>query len=521
MNWSACLPLVAVAASAFAAEYDVAIRGGRLIDGTGAPATFADIGVKDGRVAFVGKLPAAAQAQSTVTLTNCWVTPGFIDVHTHAENILDLPEAENFTRMGVTTLVIGNCGSSALNVSNFFGEMAAKGAAVNVATLVGHNTVRRKAMGGNLDRPPTPAELEEMRQLVRAAMDDGALGLSTGLIYLPGVFSQTGEIIELARVAASHGGLYASHMRDEGLGIEGAIDELIQISRQASIRAHISHIKLSGRSAWGRAPQILARIDSARAEGLDLTQDQYAYTASSTGIAQLVPESAREGGKFAERLADPDTRASIVAQMKASLARRGQTDYAYAVIALHEPDTSLNGLNIPEAAMKRHGRADLDTQIDLILEIVRDGGASGVFHGMSEGDLRVFMTHPNTMFASDSSVREYKEGVPHPRGYGNNARVLSRYVRDSALLRPEEAVRRMTSLPAAVFNLKSRGQIAPGFAADLAIINPSQFEDRATFQDPHQYAAGLLHLMVNGQWVLQDGQPTGKLPGHPLKRGQP
>lgn len=518
MNWNACLLLIAATASA--ADYDVAIRGGRVIDGTGAPAAFADIAIRGGAIAFVGKLPGDATATTTVNLTNCWVTPGFIDVHTHAENILELPEAENFTRMGVTTLVLGNCGSSALSVANFFEEFTAKKAAVNIATLIGHNTVRRKAMGGNLDRPPTESELGEMRQLLRAAMDDGALGLSTGLIYLPGVFSQTGEIIELARVAASRGGLYASHMRDEGLGIEGAIDELIQIARQARIRAHISHIKLSGRSAWGRAPQILALIEAARAEGLDISQDQYAYTASSTGIAQLVPESAREGGKFAERAANPDTRASIIAQMKASLARRGQTDYAYAVIALYEPDPSLNGLNIPDAAMKKRGSADLDTQIGLILEIVGNGGASGVFHGMSEGDLRVFMTHPNTMFASDSAVRAYNEGVPHPRGYGNNARVLSRYVRDAALLRPEEAVRRMTSLPAAVFNLKSRGQIAPGFAADLAIIDPAQIGDRATYLDPHQYAAGILHLMVNGEWVIQDATPTPHLPGRPLKRGQ-
>ena len=396
--------LLAVVASA-RAEFDVLLRGGRVIDGMGNPARFADVAIKDGRIAAIGR--ELGGAKSVVDVTSLVVAPGFIDVHTHAENIDDLPLAENFARMGVTTLVLGNCGSSAADAGAFFRRIEATNFSVNVSTLIGHGTVRSRVMGGSFMRPPTAEELSKMRAMVEQAMKDGALGLSTGLIYLPGTFSKTDEIIELAKVASAHGGIYASHMRDEGKGVFDAVDELFRIAREARLPAHISHIKLSGKPMWGRHDEFLAAIERARAEGLDITQDQYVYTASSTGISQLIPEDSREGGraKFKDRLADPATKSKIVAEMKRKLKDSKRSDFAYAVIASYSADPTLNGLNIVEATKKKRGSDSLAEQIELILDIETRGGASGVFHGMDEDDLRAFLRHPNTLFASDASVR--------------------------------------------------------------------------------------------------------------------
>jgi N-acyl-D-amino-acid deacylase len=281
------------------------------------------------------------------------------------------------------------------------------------------------------------------------------------------------------------------------------------------MRAHISHIKLSGRSAWGRATNILALIERARAEGLDITQDQYVYTASSTGIAQLVPDWAREGGKFDERLKDPATKKRIKDEMLAGLKRRGSEDFSYAMIANYSSDTSLNGLNIMEAARKKFAANSLDDQMEIILQI--QSQASGVFHSMNEEDLQIFMKNPNTMFASDSSVRKFGQGVPHPRGYGNNARALHHYVNELGVLRLEEAIRRMTSLPASAFRIAGRGEIQEGFWADLVIFDPNTIQDRATFTQPHQYATGMEYILVNGVPVIEKGELTGKRPGKGLR----
>jgi N-acyl-D-amino-acid deacylase len=324
-------------------------------------------------------------------------------------------------------------------VGKFFRQVGRTNVAVNVATLVGHNNVRRKAMAGDFDRPPTPEELEKMKALVRQAMKEGAVGLSTGLIYQPGVFSRTEEIAELAKVLSDYDGIYTSHMRHEDNQIYRALDEVFQIARAAHVRAEVSHIKLAGPSAWGQADRVLAHIEKARAEGLDITQDQYAYTASSTGLSQLIPDTALEGGnrEFRKRIADPAQKAAIVAQMKQSLRGKGREDYSYAVIASCRQNQSLDGLNIAEAAKTTRGSDSLDDQIETVLEIQKNGGASGVFHGMSEDDLKTFMRHPNTMIACDSGLRKFGEGVPNPRGYGNNARVLARYVRELKVLRLE------------------------------------------------------------------------------------
>jgi len=500
-----------------AGDYDLVIRGGRVIDGSGNPAIVADVAIKEGRVAAIGRLPQSSAA--TVDATGMVVVPGFIDVHTHAENITLLPRAENFVRMGVTTLVTGNCGGSALSVGDFFRKVEEAKPSVNVATLIGHNTVREKAMGGDFDRAPSEVELTEMKSLVEQGMKDGAVGLSTGLIYLPGTFSKTDEIIELAKVAAQHDGIYASHMRNEGTGIFDALNELFRISREAKIRAEISHIKLGGKTMWGKADTVLAVIEKARAEGLEITQDQYVYTASSTTLSTLIPKAAREGGaaEFRKRLDDPQQKAAIVAEMKRDLERSGRSGYEYAVIASYARDRSLNGKNIAEAAKLKRGADSLDEQIELVLEIHRNGGASGVFHGMNEEDVRVFLRHPNTMIASDSGVREFGASVPHPRGYGNNARVLARYVREQPIIRLEDAVRKMSSLPAQTFRLPRRGLLREGFQADVVVLDPRQVADLATFSDPHHYAAGIRDVLVNGKAVLRNGELMADGPGQAIR----
>jgi N-acyl-D-amino-acid deacylase len=516
MMFRASLLFLGCAAATVAADYDLVLRHGRLIDGTGNPARFADVAVKDGRIAVVGRV--AGTAAKEVDARGLVIAPGFIDVHTHAEDIDDLPRGENFVRMGVTTLILGNCGGSVRNVGPFFRRLAVTNVSPNVATLIGHGTVRERAMGGEFDRPPTAEELERMKEMVDEGMKDGALGLSTGLIYLPGTFARTDEIIALAKVVSRHDGIYASHMRNEGADIFQSLDELFRISREGGLRAHISHIKLSGTANWGQPDKVIAAIERARAEGLDITQDQYAYAASSTSISTLIPKKYREGGKFAEHYTNEQTRAEMTKQMRSQRERGGATDYSYAVIASYRRDRSLNGQNIAQAAKKLRGSDSLDDQIETILEIQKNGGASAVFHSMNEPDIQQFMRHPNTMFASDSGVRRFNEGVPHPRGYGNSARFLARYVRELGVLKLEDAIRRMTSLPATTFALKNRGIIREGGWADVVVFDPAKIQDNATFEAPHQYATGFAHVFVNGIEVVKDDQHTGAKPGRPVSR---
>lgn len=499
-----------------APRWDVLIRHGRVIDGTGNPAFYADVAIRRGRVAALGRVSGSAPVE--IDARGLVVAPGFIDVHTHAENVLELPLAENFLRMGITTVVAGNCGSSEPDIGRFLRAVESIRVSPNVATLVGHSTVRRRAMGGSFDRPPTAAELSQMRALVARAMHDGALGLSTGLIYPPGSFAQTDEIIELARVAAAFDGIYTSHLRNEGRQILQALEELFRVARTAGIRAQVSHIKLSGPAAWGRAAGVLAALERARAEGLDITQDQYLYTAAATGLSQLIPDKWLEGGRFRQHLADPAAKAAMIAQMKARLQQRGYSNYAFTVIAACKSHPDLQGLNLVQAARKARGSDSLDDQIELILELQRRGGASGIFHGIHEDDLRAFLQHPNTMIASDSSVRRYLEGVPHPRGYGNAARLLARYVRELKLLRLEDAIRRLTSLPASTFRLEDRGLIRPGAWADLVVFDPATVQDQADFGDPHRYATGFAAVLVNGVVVVRNDVHTGTRPGKALRR---
>jgi len=497
--------------------FDLVIRGGRVVDGTGSPAYRADVGIRRGRIVAIGRHIGSARLQ--LDAGGCIVAPGFIDVHTHGEEIARLPLAENFTRQGVTSIVAGNCGFSKPDLGAFFRSLQKQGIAPNFGSLIGHSTVRLEGMGGAFNRPPEPDEMERMKRHVARAMRAGALGLSTGLIYQPGSFATTDEIIELAKVAGQYDGIYTSHMRSEGNAIADAIAELFRIAREGGIRAQVSHIKLSGQNNWGRAREILGLIEAARAEGLDITQDQYLYTAYSTILFDVLPPWSLEGGQdsFRQRLADPDQRQRIAEDMRQSLLRRNQNSYEWVTIAGCPNDPELNGKTIPEAARLRKGTDDLDAQIDMLLELNAAGPVEGVFHSMSEDDLQVFLKHPNTMLGSDSGVREYGKAMPHPRGYGNHVRVLSRYVREKGLLRLEEAVRRMTSLPATVFRLRDRGMIRLGAFADIVVFDPERVADTATFDNPHQYPTGLPHVIVNGEPIVRDSAVTGSRPGKILR----
>lgn len=519
IRWSLFLTLVSCA-PLNARDYDLLIRNGRVADGTGNPMYRADVGVKDGRVAAIGKLSGAAK--ETVDAKGMIVAPGFIDVHSHAENIEDHPLAQNFLRMGVTTVVLGNCGSSRRDVGSYFEKLRKMGVSPNVATLIGQGSVRSQIMGGSFRRPPSEEEVDEMRALVAKAMKDGAVGMSTGLIYLPGNFTETEELIELAKVVSRHGGIYVSHMRSEAGKMFEAIDELLEIARQADLPAQISHIKLAGQSNWGQTDKVLAKIEKARAEGLDITQDQYMYPASSTGIQNRIPTWAREGGrdKFKERMKDPELKAKVVKEMKETLKKSGHRNYDYAMIAYYQHDTSVNGMNVMQAAKKVKGSDSLDAQIEMILEINANGGASGVFHSMNERDLIGYLRHPNTMVAADSGVRRWQHGVPHPRGYGNNARCLARFVRELGVLRMEDAIRRMTSLPARTYGLKDRGVLRAGAWADIVVFDPKKVQDNATFTDPHNYASGYKRVFVNGVATVADDKHTEARAGVTVRRGE-
>jgi N-acyl-D-amino-acid deacylase len=497
--------------------FDLIITNARVVDGSGNPWFRADVGIKGGRIARVGRIPAAEGAR-LIDAQGHILAPGFIDVHAHVENIYNLPDAENFVRMGVTTLVTGNCGGSAVDVGRFLGRIRETPLAVNIATLVGHNSVRREVFGEQ-NRSPTPEELEKMKALVEQAMRDGAVGLSTGLIYVPGVYSKTDEVLELARVAARHGGVYATHMRNEGLRVSEAIRESIEIGEKAGLPVEISHFKISARRDWGRSDETLGLVREARRRGLQVTVDQYAYTASSTSLDSRLPEWVLEGGREEgkKRLADPVQRARAAKEIEESVKRGGFKDLSYAVVASYQPKPEYNGKSIAEITKLARGKKDLRSQIAQVLEMYEAGGAAMVYHSMSEDDVRRIMREPFTMVASDSGVRRFGEGVPHPRGYGNNARVLGTYVRELKLVTLEDAVRKMTSLPAQTFGFRDRGLVREGMVADLVIFDEAAVADPSTFESPHQYAAGFSHIIVGGVVVLDAGRLTGARPGAALR----
>lgn len=496
--------------------YDLAITNARIVDGTGNPWFLGSIGIKDGRIAKVGRFDESA-AKQVIDAKNQIVAPGFIDVHTHTEDIYSNPKAENFVRMGVTSLVTGNCGGSDLDIGAFLARTKTKPLAVNIASLIGHNTVRSKVLGFD-NRPPTPEEQKRMNELVEKAMRDGAVGFSTGLIYLPGTFATTEEVVELAKAASKFDGIYASHIRDEGTEVVKAIEEAINIGDQAKMPVEISHFKISSKALWGKSQMTLGLVRAARERGVAVTVDQYLYPASSTSLESRIPSWAIAGGRDEgrKRLSDAETRKKVAKEMKEDLKKKKFKDFSFAYVASYRAEPKYNGKNIKEIAKIARGKDNLDNQIEQMFEMYDKGGASMVYQVMSEDDVRAFIREPFTMVASDSGVRAFGSGVPHPRGYGNNARVLGQYVRDQKVISLEDAIRKMTSLPAQTFNLRDRGLILEGLAADIVIFDEKTVADKATFDQPHQYAVGFSTVIVNGEVVFDGQSMTGSMPGQPL-----
>jgi N-acyl-D-amino-acid deacylase len=502
------------------ADFDLVITRGRIVDGTGNPWFLGDLAIKNGRVVEIGRIDPA-RATRAVDASGLIVAPGFIDVHTHIEGgIASFPAAENFLRMGVTSVVTGNCGGSILRLDEWFTGLESTGISINVASLVGHNAVRRSGMNGEFDRAPTTEELARMQELVARAMKEGAVGLSTGLEYIPGTFAKTDEIVALAKVAAQYGGVYATHMRNEGLAVEDSIREALEVGAQSGCPVEISHFKISSKKRWGASTASIKLVTDARARGQQVTVDQYLYPAASTGIGILFPSSLFEGGndKAKERIADPETRARVVREVLAKAKADGFSDLSFAFIASYRANPAFNGKNLQEIARTVRGKDRSEDQAEQAIDILLAGGAQLVLQKMSEADVERIIRQPFTMVASDAGVIDIAgDGVPHPRGFGNNARLLAIYVREKKLVGLEEAVRKMSSLPAQTFRLWDRGILRPGMAADVVIFDERTIADRATFQQPKQFPAGIEYVIVNGQVVIEKGSHTGAKPGRALR----
>ncbi len=529
-------------------SFDLLITGGRLLDGTGAAAYPADVGIVEGRIAEIGKL-AGSRATRTLDASGSHVAPGFIDIHTHDDfNIPLNPLVSGKTRQGVTTVVTGNCGFSPAPVvparrklleevcsfldsgldygwktyADYLAGFPATG--VNIVPLVGHVTVRCGAMGV-VERAPEDGEMLAMKELVAEAMKAGAFGLSTGLIYPPSCYGETAEITELAGVAAQYGGGYFTHMRDEGAGVLDSIREAIAIGRGSGAYVQISHLKVTNPSQWGRAGELLALIDEARAAGLALTCDQYPYTAASTGMKTLLPRWVHEGGSEAlvARLRDPETRARIRAEV---LELIGSGDsrvsrWEDAVVSDSPTRPEAAGKNLGELAEKE-GRAPVDLLLDLLLD--DRAKTLGIYFSMGEEDVFEIMRHPAVAIGSDGiffgKAGQPDTTKPHPRYFGTFPRVVGRYTREQPILALPEAVRKMTSLPADILGLGDRGRLQPGSAADVVVFDAETVIDRATYAEPHQPPVGIHTVLVNGVPVVEGGEATEQAPGAILRRAR-
>lgn len=514
--------VAALAGVAAAADYDLVIRNARILDGAGNPWFRGDIGVRAGKIAAVGPNLTSAPAARAIDAAGRIAAPGFIDVHTHIEGAVEkVPRGDNYLLDGVTTVITGNCGGSQAKLAAWFETLEKLGLGLNVATLIGHNTVRREVMG-TANRKATPEEIEKMQALVEQAMREGAVGFSTGLIYIPGTYSDTPEVVALAKAAAKHGGAYASHMRDEGENIEAAIREAVTAGQQAGMPVQISHFKIDNRRLWGGSVRSLALVEKYRAEGVDVVIDQYPYDHSSTNLGITLPSWALADGEAAikERLATKPTRARIKREMLQMLTRKGMPNYSYAIVAGFQPDRALEGKTISQINRLRKRPPTPAAEAETILEMIEKGGAQMVYHSMSMLDVERIMRYPHTAVASDGGIREFGVGMPHPRAYGTNARVLAEFVRARKVLPLEDAVRRMTSLPARTFHLRDRGLIHEGMAADIVIFDPAKVQDKSTYQAPHAYSEGFDIVLVNGELMVEDGQLTERRAGRILRHQQ-
>lgn len=523
-------------------ELDLKLSGGTVVDGTGDDRFKADIGIKDGRIEEIGDLEELA-AYREYNIEGLIIAPGFIDIHSHSKySILANPKATGKVYQGVTTEVVGNCGSSAAPVTDrsaeavqdslakynlklgwqsftgYFEEIETKGTALNLASLVGHGLLRKSIMGDE-PRRPTSRELTEMKQLLAAALEDGAWGLSTGLIYPPSSYAATEELIDLAQVAAEYSGIYSTHLRDEGDELITAVKEAIKIGREAGVSVEISHHKAIGKQNWGKVNKTLELISRARADGIDINCDMYPYLATSTGLAALLPSKIKEGGK--EKVLKRLQNGKSVEEIKEYWQQKQQpTDYWNKILISEvssEQNKHLEGKNIVQIAEKRN-QEPTEVVIDLLIE--EELQISMVKFSISETDLQKVLKFCGTMISSDSLTRVkdglLDQGKPHPRAYGSFPRVIDKFVKDKGLLTLEEAVKKMSYLPAQKLGLNNRGQITVGNKADLAVFDLTDFKDQATYQRPHNYAQGLKYLIINGQPVIEKAQQTSALSGRVL-----
>jgi N-acyl-D-amino-acid deacylase len=540
--------LALCAACAPVAEYDVIVRGAAIYDGSGSAPAAGDVAIRGDSIAAVGNI-GRARAGVEIDARGLAVAPGFINVLSWAtESLLEDGRSQSGIRQGVTLEIFGEGWSMGpLNeamkkevverqgdikfdvawttLAEYLEHLAARGVSTNVASFVGATTVRVHVLGYE-DRPPTPPELEQMRLLVRRAMEDGALGLGSSLIYAPAFYAKTDELVALARVAAEYGGSYISHIRSEGNRLLEAVDELIAIARGAGIPAEVYHLKAAGEPNWGKLDEVIRRIDLARAEGLGITADMYPYTAGATGLDAAMPPWVQEGGHRAwvERLKNPAIRRRVAREMSApsdaweNFYRAAGPEKILLIGFKSEALKPLTGKSLAEVAAGR-GRTPQETAMDLVVE--DDSRVGTVYFLMSEENVRRQIPLPWVSFGSDEASLA-PEGVflksnPHPRAYGTFARLLGKYVREERLIPLEEAIRRLTSLPAGNFRLEGRGRLAPGYAADVVVFDPAGIADHATFESPHQYSTGVVHVWVNGVQVLSGGEHTGAKPGRVVR----
>jgi dihydroorotase/N-acyl-D-amino-acid deacylase len=517
---------VAQAAVAQIPPYDLVLRNAHIVDGSGKPAWHGDVAISGD--AIVSVAPAIeGRAVRIIDVRGQTLAPGFIDVHTHVlsrRGIFEHPTADNYVRQGVTTVIEGPDGNSPVPLAPVLKQLAALPKSLNIGSFIGQGSVRAAVMGRD-DRPASPAELDKMRVLVERGMRDGAFGLSSGLTYVPGIFTPTGEIVELAKVAGSLGGHYQSHIRGEGSRVVEAVREAIAIGEQGGLPAQVTHHKVIGRKNWGKSVETLRLIDEARARGVDATIDQYPYDASGGDIeSELFPAWALAGGRegLLQRLRDPELRTKIKSEVARAILRRGAQDYLTKIVISHcRWDVSLGGKTLADVARSRGKDASPEDGAEAALWIAEQGDCGKVLRNqISEADIERILKHPATMIASDGDIPagldDTKAGLPHPRSYGTFARVLAVYVRERKLITLEEAVRKMSSFPAQRLGLLDRGSIQTGFKADVVVFDPARVRDVATYDNPHRYAEGVALVIVNGQIVFEDGVMTAARPGRVL-----
>ena len=511
--------LIVVSAAACQPEpsFELILRGGTVVDGTGTPAFVADIGVAEGRIAAIGAdLPASSDTE-VMDVGGMTVTPGFWDNHAHLVTLEDHPDAENFIRQGITTILAPlHSQDQPFPLDDYMNRVSP---APNVGLFAGHTWIRKRVLGLE-DRAPTSTELSHMVALVDSTMQQGALGLSTGLEYVPAIFSQTDEIVAMAEVAARHGGVYVTHMRDEGVRVQESVEESLEVGRRAGIPVQINHLKITGSAHWGSASQILAVLDSARADGIDVVHDIYPYTAFSTYSDLLFPAWALADGPdaFADRMRQPQTRARVVEEMRAIYGQQTGSGPGSVQFRNFDSHPDLEGRTLADYLTDRGRALTLDETIDALIELQLEGGFIGVFHGMAEEDVATFVRHPLTRFETDGDLVRPGVGYPHPRSYGSFPRVLAKYVRDEGVITLEEAVHRMTSLTASWYGHSDRGTLTEGAIADIVVLRIEDVQDRAEYTDPHHYSDGIIDVLVAGTPVLRDGEMTGARPGRFLDR---